>query len=110
MIDPTLRNELVRAQGADATVAAILFDVVLGYGAHADPAHELAEALAAAKATAQAQGRTLALIGHVCGTDSDPQDKAAQVATLQAAGAHIAGSNIEAAEIAAELAVRLARP
>ena len=110
MIDPTLRNELVRAQGADATVAAILFDVVLGYGAHADPAHELAEALAAAKATAQAQGRTLALIGHVCGTDADPQNKAAQIAALQAAGAYIAGSNIEAAEIAAELAVRLARP
>jgi len=96
----------VRAQGADAQVAAILFDVVLGYGAHADPAHSLAGALADAQAQASAQGRTLALIGHVCGTDGDPQDKAAQVRTLQDAGAVIVGSNIEAALLAAHVASR----
>ncbi|HTP72447.1 MAG TPA: acyl-CoA synthetase FdrA [Burkholderiaceae bacterium] len=106
MIDPSVRDGLVRAQGADAQVAAILFDVVLGYGAHADPAHSLAGALADAQAQASAQGRTLALIGHVCGTDGDPQDKAAQVRTLQDAGAVIVGSNIEAALLAAHVASR----
>jgi succinyl-CoA synthetase alpha subunit len=106
MIDPSLRNEMIRAQGADASVAAILFDVVLGYGAHADPAQDLASALQAAASQARAQGRTIALIGHVCGTDGDPQDKAKQVATLEAAGATIAASNVEAALLAADLAAR----
>jgi hypothetical protein len=106
MIVPSLRNEMIRAQGADASVAAILFDVVLGYGAHADPAQDLASALQAAASQARAQGRTIALIGHVCGTDGDPQDKAKQVATLEAAGATIAASNVEAALLAADLAAR----
>jgi succinyl-CoA synthetase alpha subunit len=108
MIDPGLRDEMVRAQGADASTAAILFDVVLGYGAHADPAGGLALALEDAQQAANAQGRRLALIGHVCGTDGDPQDKAAQVRRLEAAGAVIVGSNVEAAALAAELAARRA--
>jgi succinyl-CoA synthetase alpha subunit len=103
MIDPALRNEAIRAAGADAQVAAILFDVVLGYGAHADPARELADSLAAARATAQAAGRGLALIGHVCGTDADPQGRAAQIAAVERAGARIVGSNIEAAVLARRL-------
>ena len=38
MIDPSLRNAAIRTQGADPATAAILFDVVLGFGSHADPA------------------------------------------------------------------------
>jgi len=108
MIDPTLRNAAVRAQGADPQTAAILFDVVLGFGSHDDPAAGLAQALADAQREARAQGRTLALIGHVCGTDGDPQNKAAQVRQLQAAGALIVDSNVEAATVAAHLATRRA--
>jgi FdrA protein len=104
MIDPTLRDAAVLAQAADPEVAAIVFDVVLGYGSHADPAGGLARALADAQRIAGADGRTLALIGHVCGTDGDPQDKAAQLRRLQDAGALIADSNIEAARLAAHLA------
>jgi FdrA protein len=106
MIDPSLRNEAIRTQGADPATAAILFDVVLGYGSHPDPAHELALALQAAVAQARAERRSLALLGHVCGTESDPQDKAAQLAQLRAAGALLAASNIEAALLAAHLAAR----
>ncbi|HEU5297382.1 MAG TPA: acyl-CoA synthetase FdrA [Burkholderiaceae bacterium] len=108
MIDPSVRDALVRAQGDDAQVAAILFDVVLGYGSHDDPARSLAAALRDAQVQARAQGRTLLAIGHVCGTDGDPQDKAAQVRTLQEAGALIVGSNIEAALLAAHAAARCA--
>ncbi len=108
MIDPTLRNAAVRAQGADPQTAAIVFDVVLGFGSHDDPAAGLAQALADAQREARAQGRTLALIGHVCGTDGDPQNKAAQVRQLQAAGALIVDSNVEAATVAAHLATRRA--
>jgi succinyl-CoA synthetase alpha subunit len=108
MIDPSERNAMVRTHGADPQTAAIVFDVVLGFGAHADPARELADALADAQRGAIAQGRTLALIGHVCGTDGDPQDKAKQVQQLERAGATIVGSNIEAAALAAHLAQRRA--
>jgi FdrA protein len=108
MIDPSLRNDMIRTQGADAQAAAILFDVVLGYGAHDDPAHDLADALKATAATARAHNRSLVLIGHVCGTDTDPQDRAGQMAQLRAAGALLAESNVEAALLAAHLAVSLA--
>lgn len=108
MIDPLLRDAAVREQGADAQTAAILFDVVLGFGSHEDPARGLAQALADAQREARRQGRALALIGHVCGTDGDPQDKAAQVRQLEAAGAVIVGSNVEAAALAAHLAAQLA--
>jgi succinyl-CoA synthetase alpha subunit len=46
MIDPSVRDAAVRAQAADPHTAAILFDVVLGYGAHPNPAAGLAAALA----------------------------------------------------------------
>jgi FdrA protein len=108
MIDPSLRDAAVRAQGADPNTAAILFDVVLGFGSHDDPARGLAAALADAGRDARAHGRTLALIGHVCGTDGDPQDKAAQVQQLEAVGALIVGSNVEAALLAAQLAAQRA--
>jgi hypothetical protein len=106
MIDPEQRNALVRAQGAAADAAVILFDVVLGYGSHADPAAALAGALVDAQATARAAGRELLPIGHVCGTDGDPQDRARQVRTLEAVGALIVGSNVEAALLAARVAQR----
>ncbi len=108
MIDPSLRNAAVRTHAADTTTAAIVVDVVLGYGSHADPAGALAEALSAAQREAQAQGRALALIAHVCGTDGDPQDRAAQIRQLEAAGAIVAASNFEAAVLAAEMAAALA--
>ena len=108
MIDPTLRDAAVRAQGADPTVAVILFDVVLGFGSHQNPAAGLATALADAQREARQHGRALAFIGHVCGTDGDPQDRASQVQQLEAAGALIVDSNVEAALLAAHLAAHLA--
>jgi len=44
MIDPSLRNAAVAAAGADAQAGVLLVDVVLGDGAHADPAAALAPA------------------------------------------------------------------
>jgi hypothetical protein len=39
----------------------------------------------------------VAFIGHVCGTDADPQDRNQIVAGLKAAGVLVASSNAEAA-------------
>ena len=52
MIDQSLRLERLAAEAADPAVAVILLDVVLGHGAHPDPAAELGPAIAAAAAAA----------------------------------------------------------
>ena len=106
MIDQTLRKERILQEAADPEVAVILFDVVLGYGAHPDPAPELAATLAQAGATGAAAGRQLAFVGSVCGTAGDPQDLARQEAVLKETGALLVESNAQAGRLAAAIAAR----
>ncbi|HEX9670161.1 MAG TPA: acyl-CoA synthetase FdrA, partial [Thermoanaerobaculia bacterium] len=73
MLDHTLRLRRLRQEAADPEVAAILLDVVLGEGAHPDPAAELAPAVAEARAAAARDGRELEVIVLLVGTDEDPQ-------------------------------------
>lgn len=108
MIDPRLRNEYLLAAALDPSTAVILLDVVLGFGAHPDPAGQLSTAIQAARAAAAGEGRRFAVVASLCGTDADPQGLAAQEATLAAAGAILAPSNARAAKIAADIAARIA--
>ncbi len=108
MIDPRLRNETIEETAADPTVAVILLDVVLGTGAHADPAGVLVPAIENAQATARAAGRRVAVVASVCGTEGDPQGLGSQEAKLAAAGVILASSNARAARIAASIVGRLA--
>ena len=110
MIDPRLRNEHLRAAGADPSTAVVLLDVVLGYGAHADPAGELVGAIQGARDTARDEGRVFAVVASVCGTPGDPQGSATQEARLAAAGVIVAASNARAARIAARIADAAAVP
>ena len=110
MIDPRLRNEHLRAAGADPSTAVVLLDVVLGYGAHADPAGELVGAIQGARDTARNEGRVFAVVASVCGTPGDPQGSATQEARLAAAGVIVAASNARAARIAARIADAAAVP
>ena len=93
MIDPSQRDCRVRDEIADPATAVVLFDVVLGYGSADDPTAQLMSIISSARA----EGSTVAFIGHVCGTDLDPQDRAHAVAGLQSAGVLVASSNAEAA-------------
>jgi hypothetical protein len=104
MIDHRLRNERMVREAADPGVAVILLDVVLGYGAHADPAAEMLPAIRAARAAAS--GRELLFVGFVCGTERDPQGLARQVAALREAGMVLAASNAQAVRTAAAIADR----
>jgi hypothetical protein len=103
MIDHRLRNERLAAEADDPQTAVILLDVVLGYGAHVDPASVIAPAVKAAIGKATAGGRNLAVVGFVCGTAADPQNLQRQEATLREAGMLLAGSNAEAVELAARI-------
>jgi hypothetical protein len=106
MIDGTVRREWIRREAADPATAVLLLDVVLGYGAHPDPAGEVLPALDAARRDARAAGRGLALVASVVGTDADPQNRATQVARLEAGGVTVMPSNARAARLAALIARR----
>ena len=104
MIDHRLRNERMVQEAADPAVAVILFDVVLGHGAHPDPAAEMAPAIAAARARAAKHKRRIAFVGFVCGTAGDPQSLSRQEAALEKAGVLLAASNAAAVRLAARIA------
>lgn len=106
MIDPELRNALLGKTLSDPAVAVVLLDVVIGYGAHPDPAGLIAQVVESARGAAGPGGP--AIIASITGTDADPQGHARQAARLAAAGVHVAGSNAEAAAwCAAALAAAL---
>ncbi|MFW6773836.1 FdrA family protein [Nocardioides sp. CPCC 205120] len=103
MIDPGLRLARLADEAADPAAGVVLLDVVLGHGAHADPAAELAPAVAAARRTAGEGGRELAVVVSLCGTDADPQGLAAQAEALASAGAAVFSSNADATRYAVAL-------
>ena len=106
MIDPGLRNERFRREAADPETGVVLLDVVLGYGAHPDPAGELAPLVE--RALADRPGR-LSVVVSLCGAAGDPQGLDAQAAALRAAGALVTRSSAQAARLAL-VAAGLDRP
>jgi FdrA protein len=100
MLDPTLRLQAIAAAARDDDVGVLLLDVVLGLGAAADPAADLAPALEAV----HDRGRALAIVMSVIGTAADPQGLAGQIARLERAGAWVLPSNAQAARAAACIA------
>ena len=106
MIDFAARLERLAAEARDPAVAAIVLDVVLGYGAHADPAGALAPAVRAARAAAARDGRELLVLGFLCGVDEDPQPLSSQTATLAESGMILAPGSTAAAVLAARAATR----
>jgi len=103
MIDFTLRTERLLQESADPECAVILLDVVLGYGAHPDPAGALAPALV------EARRLGVAVVASLCGTDLDPQGYAAQKAALESFGVTVCCANADAVRLAAGVAVVAAR-
>jgi hypothetical protein len=100
IIDPAMRRPHLAAALADTSAAVILLDVVLGYGAHHDPAAAIVETMAAAPTD-----RPL-VIASLCGTEGDKQGYEAQRTRLQAAGVIVAASNADAAEQALTVVTR----
>jgi FdrA protein len=99
MIDQSLRADRLRAEAARPGGRVLLLDVVLGHAAHADPAAELAPAIAAAIE----QGDDLAVVVSLCGAAGDPQGRDRQAKAFTEAGASVHLSNAHAARKAVEL-------
>ncbi|HWQ61538.1 MAG TPA: FdrA family protein, partial [Negativicutes bacterium] len=106
MIEPSLRLPHILAAVRDPSVAVILLDVVLGYGAHPDPAGVTVPAIVEARDIARAAGRHIEVIAYVCGTDADRQGRAEQENKLAGAGVLLAKSNARGAYLAAAIVSR----
>ena len=100
MIDPSLRNRRILQEARDPATAVILLDIVLGYGAHPDPAGATVEAIREAQHLAAAAGRHLVFVASVCGTEGDPQPLSQQEEKLRAAGVLVLPDNASAARLA----------
>ena len=100
MIDPEPRADLIAEAADDDTVAVILVDVVLGHGAHEDPASLLAPACAAAIS------KGARVVTYVLGTEGDPQGLGDQQRKMERAGCILAPTAAKAALMAAAIAAR----
>jgi succinyl-CoA synthetase alpha subunit len=101
MIEPALRNERLALEAADPEVGLLLFDCVLGFGSHPDPAGLLA--LGVARERAALPGRALVAIASLTGTPDDPQDYDEQARRLAAADIAVEPDNRRAAALAVEV-------
>jgi FdrA protein len=103
MIDNDLRIRRLMQEGRDPETAVIVLDVVLGYGAHPDPAGELGPAIRKAQEASTEVGRKLVVVASITGTEQDPQKLSRQAQTLQESGVHLCESNAAAARLAAAI-------
>ena len=102
MIDLRLRLGRLVQESLDPETAVIVFDLVLGYGAHPSSAAEFAAAIASARRDRLASPPPI-FVASVCGTEGDPQNLQQQVSILKEAGVLVAASNAAATRLAAHL-------
>lgn len=111
MMDNDLRLRRLFQEAKDPETAILLLDIVLGIGAHPDPASEFAPAVASILETATKNGRSLEIGFIVIGTDEDPQDAKHQINELHKAGAVIFTDTIGAVDyVSQRLASAVGKP
>jgi FdrA protein len=91
---------MLEREAADPQTTVLLLDVVLGHGAHPDPAADLAPAIR----TIVKRAKPLSVVVALVGTADDPQGLARQASAICDAGARVFLSNAAAARQAATLA------
>jgi FdrA protein len=101
MIDPSMRRQHLLEAARNPAVAVVLCDVMLGWGAHPDPAGVLAAAWEEAQTIVQTAGRGFVGIAHVCGAPQDPQGFESHCKILRNQGIILADSNAQAVGLAA---------
>lgn len=109
MIDPAGRMERLPAVFDDEGTALILLDIVIGYGAAADPAGAVVPAIRAGIARAARAGRQVAVVASVCGTSRDIQGFEEQRRRLREAGVTVLPNNASAVRHALSLVAEPAR-
>jgi FdrA protein len=115
MLDNDLRIRRLRQEAADPEAGIIMLDVVLGEGAHPDPASELAPVIRDVIDHSGMRDRRLRsvpvgleIVAIVIGTEDDPQNLQSQIDRLMEAGAVIFRATSEAVEYVARRLSRFA--
>jgi FdrA protein len=98
MLDNDLRIRRLRQEAADPEVAIILLDIVLGEGAHPDPAGELGPVIKEVIDNSRLENERLEIVAIVVGTEDDPQNLQSQIDQLTDAGAIVFRTTGEAVE------------
>lgn len=93
MIDPAMRIASMKKALDDESTGVILFDVVLGYGAHEDMVGVMLPAIEEIIAEAESKSRKLFVIATVCGTKRDVQGYDSVVERLKKAGIIVCENN-----------------
>ncbi len=108
MLDNDLRIRRLRQEAADPEAGIILLDVVLGEGAHPDPASELAPVIRDVIDHSEMRDKRLRsaplgleIVVIVIGTEDDPQNLQSQIDRLIGAGAIVFRTTGEAVEYVA---------
>ncbi|MEA1972033.1 MAG: acyl-CoA synthetase FdrA [Candidatus Cloacimonadota bacterium] len=96
MMDFDLRNKRIIQEAKDNETAIILFDLVLGYGAHIDPIGEILPVLKKSQEIAS----DISYICSVTGTSGDPQDRKEVISILEENNVLVMPSNASVAEVA----------
>lgn len=99
MIDPAARNHEIAGLAQQLQVGVLLLDVVIGFGAQADPATSLAKEITLLREK-RGVSHPLAVIATVTGTEQDPQRRSRQIGILEEAGIVVAKSLPEAVALA----------
>jgi FdrA protein len=99
MIDAEARIELLREHAREPRVAAVILDVVLGLGAHPDPAAALAPVCESVMADGGPQ-----VVIYVLGTEQDPQGYSTQRDRFVDAGCIVTETAARASLVAAAIA------
>ena len=102
-IDPSIRKPFILKEALDKEVAVIILDFILTPPGHPDPSGYVLDDVKKAMEEARKEGRKLAVVGVVLGTDADFQNKKDQVKKMEDAGCIMAKTNYSAALIASEI-------
>ncbi|MGX4685814.1 acyl-CoA synthetase FdrA [Vagococcus sp. JNUCC 83] len=96
MIDPEIRINKIKSIVDDKDTGVVVFDVVLGYGAHDDMATALKPAIVEAQKELEKQNRQVNFVSVLVGTDEDPQGMDEQRRILEEIGVTVCENNVQA--------------
>lgn len=101
VVNPSPYVERIVKEAKDEQIGALVFDVILGHGAHEDPASIFSGAITKARRICEATMGYLPVFATIIGTDKDPQDLDRQKKRLEKAGVILASSTSRAVTLAA---------
>lgn len=97
VMDPSILCDRLMQEAADPETGVILFDLLMGHGAHKDPVGTIEETLREIRERTKREGRYLSILASVCGTDMDPQNTGSQIERLCGLDVLVLPSNSRAA-------------